>query len=306
MYLHTVQHKNYHLIFILRLLVVIMLLAIPNALIYGQSSFDALLSQGYDQTEDAPHIKMFEKGTNFIVAFHMDHLEVGSYEQVDTTKQALNGLYLDEIPSPFFHRIPYPEVIDRHTDAYIINGSFFKSYDPSTPLSYPIFADGHWITGGSSPYGPTNNPVNSYYGTIQLLAMQVENGHAEINTFNPEKHPLPFTIVSQNYIDHPAKVLAGNRTTRFLLATTLDENEDGKNEWLVFSIGHGRITDQAAELEALQNSGPIITLDGGTSVLFYHPDRGVLQRPQSSPNSTLESQVERLPHYLIFRKRDAN
>ncbi|HEX9006787.1 MAG TPA: hypothetical protein VF889_05805, partial [Bacteroidota bacterium] len=53
----------------------------------------------------------------------------------------------------------------------VTNGQFFEQYQESTQLSFPVKVAGKVLTGGSSPYGPTDHPRSSYYRTAQLRAL---------------------------------------------------------------------------------------------------------------------------------------
>jgi len=271
--------------------------------VYSQSFTEAFTEMGYSAVEQTEAVQLFKKDGNYLVGFNLQKMNVSSFQAVDSTKKSEVGNFLDNISSPFFNRIAYQDVIDNNEDAYIINASFFESYKSSTQLSYPIYTDDNWITSGSSIYGPTKQPKDEYYGEIELLALQIGSESAKITAFEKENNPKDLIMVSQNYKDHPALILANNRVTRFLLVTTLDENEDGKDEWLLLSIGLGNIVDRASELEKVNKQRYIMTLDGGSSVFFSHPTLGVLQKPARYNPVNFQEMLIDLPHYLVIKKK---
>lgn len=288
--------------FFYRLFIVFCFLSLSSTqLVRSQSFTRAFTELGYAAVEQTEAVQIFRKEGNYLVGFNLLKIDLTSYQVLDSTKKAPNGTFLDTLSSPFFKRIAYQDVIDDYNDSYLINASFFESYDASTQLSYPIYYKNNWLTSGSSIYGPVKNPKNEYYATISLLALQIGSGSAKIQPFSATKPPQDLLIVSQNYKDHPALVLANNRVTRFLLVTTFDDNQDDNDEWLVLSIGFGTITDRASELEKIIEPGhPIMTLDGGSSVLFSHPTLGILHKPARYNPVTFQETIIDLPHYLIM------
>jgi len=266
----------------------------------AQALQERILEKGYTVMEDSEASFLYNNNGAYIMGINLEKMKIQSFQKLDSTHEAKPSLYLEGIESPYYQRIDYQEVIEKYKEQIIINASFFENYEASTPLSYPIFDGTEWISGGSSPYGPVNEPINDYYGKIDLLALHIDSNHAFIQPYAKESSPSTFMMVSQNYSDHPAKVLANNRFTRFLLVTTYDQNEDGLDEWLIFSIGFGQITTRAEELLSLIPEKEIMTLDGGSSVLLYHPSHGVLHHPVNYTSADDTEQVNSLPHYLLF------
>jgi hypothetical protein len=273
---------------------------------FAQSMTDVLKEKGFSVLEENDATILFQKDYHYVFGVNLQQMEVQSFQKIDSTKEIGQGNFLGTISSPYFHQIDFNDIITENEDAYIINSSYFESYELSTQLSYPIFTNGAWITSGSSRYGPTTNPIDEFYGSIDLLALTINDEDAKIGIFNKDMAASGIVLVSQNYSDHPAKVLANNRKTRFLLVTTLDENKDGKDEWLLFSTGYvGTIDDQANVLKLVNNKRPIMTLDGGSSVFFYHPTRGVLSPVINKIKTSIEGEEKEnmLPHYLIFKRK---
>lgn len=270
-----------------------------------QTSFSTSFSDlGYSAVEQTKGLQLFKKEGNYLVGFNLEEFDISSYQQVDTTKAAPLGTVLDNISSPYYIRIPFQEVVDNNEGAFVVNASFFESYDQSTLLSYPIYDQNNWLTSGSSIYGPVKEPKDEYYGNIELLGLQFGSDHALIDVFEKGIQPSSLYVVSQNYKDHPALILANNRVTRFLLVTTLDENEDGKDEWLILSVGIGTIVDQAKELQQFNKDRYIMTLDGGSSVLFYHPTLGALHKPMKFDPVTFQPTAVDIPHYLVIKPKN--
>lgn len=266
----------------------------------AQDWINPFLDKGYLRIDSTDAVITLRQEYSYVVGFNLKQVAFESIQALDSSKTAEKSLYLDGVLSPEFRRIDYLDLIDQYPDSYLLNASYFEQYEKSTPLSYPIFDQGKWITGGSSPFGPVKNPYNEYYSSIELLALAIDTHSARIEPFQQNQKPNSFVLVSQKWSDHPAKVIANNRKTRFLLLTTVDEDGDNKNEWLLFSMGFGTIDQLALPLEELSENQQVMTLDGGSSVFFYHPQFGTQHRPMNMVSKNDEDQSSRLPHYLRF------
>ena len=182
----------------------------------------------------------------------------------------------------------------------MINCSFFERYDPATELSFPIKRDGKIITGGSSPYGPCANPADDRYKIVTLKALVwneraiqiVDYDHKTGGILNNEA--FPNGLVSYDYKDHPANILAGDPVGQYQLMGTFPTRDGGLPDVLfVLTIVKGRMVEGAEILKRNGVAGTILTVDGGPSTHLWTTKHGAVM--------TTESKT--LPHYLGFRAR---
>lgn len=216
--------------------------------------------------------------------------------------------------SPFFEMNLFSEVNHEYEQIYkkqvfsMINCAFFEQYKLTTQLSFPIKNNGEIITAGSSPYGPIHNPKHKFYRQVQLKALVWDEQGAYITDYNPisgvplNQVNVKNAIVSYQYNDHPAKVLANNQINRYHVIGTLSENGVNSDTLLILTVKKATL-DEAAEL--LRNLGvksDIMTIDGGSSTYLFNSQIGNIMRPGPSYlNCGLI--FRKLPHYLAFRKR---
>ncbi len=191
----------------------------------------------------------------------------------------------------------------------ITNGQFFEQYEESTQLSFPVKLGGKVLTGGSSPYGPTEFPKHAYYRTAQLCALLLFGDSAAITPYNPRsgfplnRPDIPDAIVSYSYRDHPAKVLGGNPRNRYLLVGLTGRRKvPGRQYLMILSIVGTSLDEGAAAMREAGARGKILTLDGGTSVFLRSRNRGVILRPQAGPAGS-SGEPRALPHYLLVFSR---
>lgn len=216
--------------------------------------------------------------------------------------------------SPFFEMKLFSEVNHEYQQLYkkqifsMINCAFFEQYKLTTQLSFPIKVNGKIITAGSSPYGPIYHPKHEFYRQVQLKALVWDDQGAYITDYNPisgvplNQANVKNAIVSYQYSDHPAKVLANNQINRYHVIGTLTENGVNSNTLLILTVKKATL-DEAVEL--LRNLGvrsDIMTIDGGSSTYLFNSQIGNIMRPGPSYlNCGLI--FRKLPHYLAFRKK---
>ncbi|PLZ93948.1 hypothetical protein CEN44_01790 [Fischerella muscicola CCMEE 5323] len=161
--------------------------------------------------------------------------------------------------SLFFKMKLFSEITKEYKQLYknqifsIINCAFFEQYKPSTQLSFPIKVNGKIITAGNSPYGLISKPKHEFYSQVCLKALVWDKKHVYITDYEPVSGaPLNQTnvqnaIVTYQYSDHPAKVLAHNQVNRYHVIGIL--NRDGVNcdELLLILTVKGATLDAAAE-----------------------------------------------------------
>jgi Phosphodiester glycosidase len=247
---------------------------------------------------------------------HIDQI-VG---EVDNMGQNQGKYYQGEgvYYSPFFQRRLFLEVADEYKKLYannvfsLINCSFFEQYESSSQLSFPIKLNGVVISGGNSPYGPVKEPKDKYYRHIQLKALVWDDQQAYVTNYDKvsgaplNQKSVKNAIVTYQYSDHPAKVLAKNQANKYQLIGTL--NKDGvKGDELLLMMTVNRATlDEAADLlRKLGVKGDIITVDGGRSTYLFNAKSGNIIVPQLS-NPQENPAFRNLPHYLGFRKKSKN
>ena len=191
----------------------------------------------------------------------------------------------------------------------MVNASFFEDYEASSRLSFPIKIPGQLVTGGSSPYGPIDNPAEPQYKSIQLKVLVWNSEEAAILAYDPASGaPLtesawPHAMVSYEYRDHPAYRLAGDPSNRYHVLSTFDRDGLPGDEMLAIATSDRATLEATATLlrESEWNiGGPFMTIDGGTSTYLYQQEAGVLLQPKAvGPQETAL-----LPHYLVFRLKD--
>jgi hypothetical protein len=216
------------------------------------------------------------------------------------------GEYYPASRSPAFTRIDAGAVLGqyrrRHGDKAqaLINASFFERYDQATELSFPIKRAGQIITGGSSPYGPCEYPADDRYKNVTLKAL-VWNDHAiqivdyDHKTGGVLNDPIfPDGLVTYDYKDHPANVLAGDPVGQYQLMGTFTTRDGGLPDCLfVLTIIQGRMVDGAAVLRRNGVAGTVLTVDGGPSTHLWTAKDDVV----------IAAASKTLPHFLGFRAR---
>jgi hypothetical protein len=220
--------------------------------------------------------------------------------------------------SPFFKQKLFSEVTDEYKKLYannvfsMINCSFFEQYQSSSQLSFPIKLNGVVITGGTSPYGPIKEPKDKYYSNIRLKTLVWDNKQAYITDYDQvsgsplNKNEVKNAIVTYQYSDHPAKVLAQNQANKYQVIGTLDKDGVKGNEFLLIMTVKQATLDEAADLlRKLGVKGDIITVDGGRSTYLFDSQNGNIIVPQLS-NVQENPTYRNLPHYLGFRKKTKN
>ncbi|QLE40471.1 hypothetical protein FD723_08380 [Nostoc sp. C052] len=220
--------------------------------------------------------------------------------------------------SPFFQNKLFSEVTDEYKKLYannvfsMINCSFFEQYQSSTQLSFPIKLNGVVITGGTSPYGPIKEPKDKYYSNIRLKTLVWDNQQAYITDYNPvsgaplNQKAVKNAIVTYQYSDHPAKVLAQNQANKYQLIGTLNKDGVKGDELLaIMTVNQATLDEGADLLRKLGVKGDIITIDGGKSTYLFNSQQGDIIVPQLS-NLQENPTFRHLPHYLGFRKKSKN
>lgn len=220
--------------------------------------------------------------------------------------------------SPFFKTKLFSEVADEYQQLYannvfsLINCSFFEQYQSSSQLSFPIKLNGVVISGGNSPYGPVKEPKDKYYSNIRLKALVWDDKQAYITNYDQvsgaplNQKAVKNAIVSYQYSDHPAKVLAQNLVNKYQVIGTLNKDGVKGDELLLIMTVNQTTLDEAADLlRKLGVKGEIITVDGGRSTYLFNAQKGNIIVPQLS-NPQENPAFRHLPHYLGFRKKSKN
>ncbi|MFN6534762.1 MAG: hypothetical protein RM021_000115 [Nostoc sp. EkiNYC01] len=220
--------------------------------------------------------------------------------------------------SPFFKTKLFSEVADEYQQLYannvfsMINCSFFEQYQSSSQLSFPIKLNGVVISGGNSPYGPVKKPKDKYYSNIRLKALVWDEKQAYITNYDQvsgaplNQKAVKNAIVTYQYSDHPAKVLAQNLVNKYQVIGTLNKDGVKGDELLLIMTVNQTTLDEAANLlRKLGVKGEIITVDGGRSTYLFNPQKGNIIVPQLS-NPQENPAFRHLPHYLGFRKKSKN
>ncbi|MBD2691620.1 hypothetical protein [Anabaena catenula] len=217
--------------------------------------------------------------------------------------------------SPFFQNKLFSQVSQEYKKLYnndvfsLINCSFFEQYQSSTQLSFPIKLNGTVISGGTSPYGPIREPKDKFYSKVRLKALVWDDEQAYITDYNPvngaplNQKRVQNAIVSYQYSDHPAKVLAQNPANKYQVIGTLNKDSiKGDELMLIMTVNKATLDEAASLLRQLGVKGDIITVDGGTSTYLSNSQTGNIVLPQLS-NSLENPTFSELPHYLGFRKK---
>ncbi|WP_392532878.1 hypothetical protein [Nostoc sp. C117] len=220
--------------------------------------------------------------------------------------------------SPFFQRKLFSQVTDEYKELYannvfsLINCSFFEQYESSSELSFPIKLNDVVISGGNSPYGPIKEPKDQYYRNIHLKALVWDDKQAYITNYDPlsgatlNQKTVKNAIVTYEYSDHPAKVLAKNQVNKYQLIGTLNKDGvKGDELLLIMTVNQATLDEGADLLRKLGVKGDIITVDGGRSTYLFNSQSGNIIVPQQS-NSQENPAFRNLPHYLGFRKKSQN
>ncbi len=217
--------------------------------------------------------------------------------------------------SPFFKMKLFKEVADEYKELYgnavfsLINCSFFEQYKSSSQLSFPIKLNGEVITAGHSPYGPVRQPADKFYSNIRLKALVWDDKGAYITDYDPatgaplNQSRVKNAIVSYQYSDHPAKVLAKNQVNRYHVIGTLNfDGIKGDELLLIMTVNRATLDEAADLLRQLSVKGDIITIDGGSSTYLFNSRKGNIILPQPA-NQGDNPTFRKLPHYLGFRTR---
>ncbi|MBD2409953.1 hypothetical protein FACHB389_27900 [Nostoc calcicola FACHB-389] len=220
--------------------------------------------------------------------------------------------------SPFFKTKLFSKVADEYQQLYannvfsMINCSFFEQYQSSSQLSFPIKLNGVVISGGNSPYGPVKEPKDKYYSNIRLKALVWDEKQAYITNYDQvsgaplNQKAVKNAIVTYQYSDHPAKVLAQNQVNKYQVIGTLNKDGVKGDELLLIMTVNQTTLDEAADLlRKLGVKGEIITVDGGRSTYLFNAQKGNIIVPQLS-NPQENPAFRHLPHYLGFRKKSKN
>jgi hypothetical protein len=216
------------------------------------------------------------------------------------------GDYYPDSKSPAFIRIDAARVLEGYRTTHgdkvqaLINASFFERYNLATELSFPIKQNGKIITGGSSPYGPVEAPKDERYKSVILKAL-VWNDHAvKVVDYDHKTGGVlngtafPNGLVTYDYKDHPANVLAGDPVGQYQLMGTFPTRDGGLPDVLfVLTIIKGRMVEGAEVLKRNGVAGTIVTVDGGPSTHLCTKESGVV----------IATESKTLPHFLGFRAR---
>lgn len=107
-------------------------------------------------------------------------------------------------------------------------------------------------------------------------------------------------IVSYQYSDHPAKVLAHNQVNKYHVLGILEK--EGNKLLTIVTVKKATLDEAAELLRKLGVKGDIMTLDGGSSTYLFNSQMKNIIRPTPS-NLNCGVIFRKLPHYLAFRKR---
>ena len=219
---------------------------------------------------------------------------------------------LEDATSPFFERLTPTAARSRYQEQHpltvfsIINASFFEEYESSTRLSFPIKLDGTLISGGSGPYGPIKKPADPYYRHVKLKALVWDSDTVKITSYDPATgYPLnqpniENALVSYDYRDHPAYVLADDPVNYYHVIGIVESEEDStRNKLLVATANRSTLKQAAKILRQRDVTGPIMTIDGGISTYLWNVKAGNLVLPQVASGE----KVPALPHYLGIRSK---
>jgi hypothetical protein len=217
------------------------------------------------------------------------------------------GDYYPASTSPLFRRLnadwSLGDYLAEHGDACkaLINCSFFERYDADTELSFPIKQGGRVTTGGSSPYGPRPDPADPRYAKVVLKALVWNRQGVMIADYDHKTGGIlidarfPDGLVTYDYKDHPANILAGDPVGRYQLLGVSAPGANGLSTTLyVLTIAEGRMVDGAALLANQSAVGTILTVDGGPSTHLW----------AGGKENLITTESVSLPHYLGFRARD--
>ena len=143
-----------------------------------------------------------------------------------------------------------------------------------------------------------------------MQALVWDDSFAYITDYDPatgmplNQSSVKNAIVSYQYRDHPAKVLAQNPVNRYHVIGTLDfDGIKGDELLLIMTVNRATLDQAAALLRQLGVKGNIITIDGGSSTYLLNSQQGDIILPQPA-NQEDNPIFRKLPHYLGFRSRD--
>jgi hypothetical protein len=222
------------------------------------------------------------------------------------TQRSEVGEYYPASQSPPFTRVDATAVLRNYQAKHgpaveaLINCSFFERYDAVTELSFPIKRTGLVLTGGSSPYGPCEYPKDDRYKKVTLKALVWNDQAVKIVDYDHKTggvlNDQAFSdgLVTYNYVDHPANVLAGDPVGQYqLMGIGASQHGALPVELYVLTITQGRMADGAALMRRHGVIGPVLTVDGGPSTHLWHKAAGAV----------IATKSEALPHFLGFRAR---
>lgn len=275
-----------------------------------------------DSTDGAVFFKKEIRKDSTVYTAYLQVIDLREMKLLQITRQTGNkglgeGKYYSEKSgnSPYFKRFSHSVVLDLQPARAgnrlfsAINGVFFEQYEDSTQLSFPVKKGGKIISWGSSLYGPVKNAADNYYNNVQLKALLIKKNSAAIVNYDIKTgYPLnnntvPDAIVTYDYKDHPARVLANNMVNRFHVVGTLNADCKAGDEILVIlTVEKTTLDNAAAQLRLLGIKSDIITIDGGTSVFVYNRKMGITEYPgKNEPQH--EGEYIRIPHYIVIASK---
>lgn len=271
-----------------------------------------------DSTDGALFFKRQIRKDSAVYTAYLQVIDLRLMKLLQITKEAGNkglgeGKYYcgKNSNSPYFKRVSHEVVLNLQQAAagdqlfLAINGVFFEQYKDSTQLSFPLKTGGKIISWGSSLYGPVKNAANIYYDSVQLKALIINKSSAAIVNYDIKTgYPLnnnavTDAIVTYEYKDHPARVLAGNMVNRFHVIGTLNaDSKAGDEILLILTVDKTTLDNAAVQLRLLGIKSDIITI-GGTSVFVYNTKMGITQYPGKN-EPQYEGEYIELPHYIVI------
>jgi hypothetical protein len=254
----------------------------------------------------AEAVRLPNGGTAWLTKFALADTSI---DHVFQTSDIPNGETSDYYPnsiSPAFIRLDAAQVLGEYRRQHgastkaLINCSFFERYDEETELSFPLKREGNLLTGGSSPYGPRPDPADPRYAKVVLKAL-VWNGQGILmSDYDHQTGDIlgdarfPDGLVTYDYKDHPANILAGDPVGQYQLLGVSAPRSDGLSASLfVLTIAKGRMVEGAALLASKGAVGTILTVDGGPSTHLW----------AGGAKNKITTESVTLPHYLGFRAR---
>jgi hypothetical protein len=122
-----------------------------------------------------------------------------------------------------------------------------------------------------------------------LQALVWDDSGAYITDYDPangaplDQSSVKNAIVSYQYSDHPAKVLAQNQVNRYHVIGTLDfDGIKGDELLLIMTVNRATLDRAANLLRQLGVKDNIITIDGGSSTYLLNSRQGNIILPSTS------------------------